>query len=145
MIEGVCSWFSKVNRTEKEAMRMCREGSLCKYLHWTAEECREFLQNIDKIESQRLECRSCKGGVQAFIINDKKIKIECSTCHGKGFREMSAHHYVKEKLVKKDRERIWCKCKNNHFSTVYYKDNEHPRCPKHCYVCLHCKGITQIG
>jgi len=147
MIPGTCYWFFRENQCSRPStkIKLCKHGSLCKYLHWTREECQEYLSSKHDDRIQKMECNQCKGTQKMIIyISKQKIQIECHECKGKGFLLISNSEYTKKKLLQKDASRIWCQCHES-FSTVYYKDNEHPRCSKHCYVCIHCKGITQIG
>ena len=37
-------------------------------------------------------------------------------------------------------------CGEGHGDDVrFYDDHEHPLCSKHCYTCIKCGGIVQIG
>ena len=143
MIVGTCFWFSRMNESNKP-IKLCKNGSLCKFLHWTADECQEYICHKDDTAIEKIDCCMCKDGKTTFHVNDRSIKMECIYCHGKGYEYISRHESIKKKLIARDRNRIWCKC-DQYFGTIYYKDNEHPRCTKHCYVCTRCYGITQIG
>lgn len=138
MIKGSCFWFYRVNKDESK-LRFCRDGSLCKYVHLTQEE----TNLIHQKGSQQEPCSTCKGSkYQTFnwVIQgvEKPCNVTCLSCNGSG------ETLIRDKVLSKARDRLWCKCKKSRDST-YYPDNTHPRCSKHCYVCVDCKGITQTG
>jgi len=138
MIRGICHWFCRVNENDKNGLRHCRNGSLCRYRHLTHEEAQAIIQRGNEMES----CKTCNGTGQIYI-RHHDFYMDCLTCNGK--REVS----VKRLMLDKAENREWCHCKkgndDDEHDTLYFADGQHPKCKKHCYVCKQCKGITQVG
>lgn len=138
-MNGICHWFFRNNQDDRH-IRHCRYGSLCKYKHLTQDEVR-----ILSSESQHMQsCRRCHGtGTQHIQVLGLKMAesfgIQCISCNGSG--QINSRSVIIEKLSDRD----WCYCRVPSRDTIYFPDNRHPKCSKHCYVCRNCNGITQIG
>ena len=132
-MKGTCYWFFANNKTDHHGIHYCHYGSLCRFHHLTQEE----VQLVR--DGGSTPCHGCHGtGEQTIQVFGNPAKISCIICDGA--MVLSAKKAVLEKAHNRD----WCRCKTDTDST-YYPDNTHPKCRKHCYVCVRCKGITQIG
>lgn len=139
MIQGICHWFYRMNRNDQN-LRYCRHGSLCRYKHLTQEE----VMALEQHGAEDQPCPRCHGQkVQPvkWVVRDveTQTQIMCMTCNGRG--QIS----VRERILQKVSNRLWCHCKHPSSSTRYFPDNTHPKCKKHCYVCTRCNGISQTG
>lgn len=70
---------------------------------------------------------------------ESSFEMTCFDCKGSG--EMTAAGV----RAKKAADALWCRCGNESGETKFFDDGEHPNCSKHCYVCLDCGKITQVG
>jgi hypothetical protein len=95
-----------------------------------------------------MKCPTCKGTgkydlpTTTMTTNgySKEIcEITCFTCHGSGRITVKQHNDMIEA------RKIWCSCGNPSEETNFYDDGEHPTCSKHCYTCVDCGKIVQIG
>lgn len=139
MMRGICHWFYRVNENDCHGVRMCRDGSLCRYKHLTQDE----VFQLQHHGHEKMGCKTCNGRkVQTmnWTFNGKETptNITCMTCNGHG--EMPVRQIILDKAA----NRLWCRCGGDR-DTQYFPDNTHPYCRKHCYVCMRCKGITQTG
>lgn len=136
MIRGICHWFCRVNENDKNGLRKCRNGSLCRYRHLTREEAEQIIQHGNQME----DCMSCNGTGQIYI-RHHDFHMQCPQCDGK--RQLT----VRQQILRKAENREWCDCKEDErdIDTWFFDDGRHPKCKKHCYVCKQCKGITQVG
>ena len=138
-MNGICHWFYRVNVNDSR-IRYCRNGSLCRYKHITQDEVEELSRHGNEL----IMCPGCNGrGVQeiktyGLNIANSNVEIQCMSCDGR--REVSK----RQRILKKVANREWCRC-DGRVDTHYYPDNTHPKCKKHCYVCVRCKGISQVG
>jgi hypothetical protein len=135
-----CNFFHDRNRHDRLGLIHCRHRSLCHYHHFTQE---EFKQLVER-GCELVDCPRCKGsGVQEITVyglnpSIKPSDIRCISCNG------DKRVPLYKTLVEKADLRKWCSCRRE-TEVQYYDDGRHPKCKKHCWVCLECNGFTQIG
>lgn len=66
--------------------------------------------------------------------------MKCFTCDGSG--EVDRAEYEARKKAEAE---FWCSCGNPSEDVRFYDDGEHPKCDKHCYECVDCGKIRQVG
>lgn len=135
-----CNFFFDRNRHDRLGIIHCKHRSLCLYNHFTQEEYKQLGEHGNDL----VDCPRCKGtGIQkisAYGLNTPSNVTEfmCIDCNG----EKKVVMY--KTLLQRAQLRNWCTCKRE-TETQYYADGRHPKCKKHCWICLECNGFTQIG
>lgn len=139
-MKGLCYWFYRNNDGTGSSLKYCRYGSLCRYTHLTQDEYKQLVEGGENL----ISCPRCRGtGEQDIKLHgiasaNGTCKITCIDCNG------SRTITTKAMILNKCSNREWCRC-GAFVDTIYYPDNTHPKCKKHCYVCSKCKCISQIG
>jgi hypothetical protein len=169
LLKGSCIWFAKNNWSDngERPIRKCRNGSLCRYLHLTGEEC----QYIFDHQKDTVECEHCifkyeekkeekterkiytniPEGNRPKIFDDlenedlwDKIRKEMPCWQCKDTRKMPA----RRRYHKKAQLRNWCDCSKDlrlKAGSTHYSGNSHPSGEKDAWVCNNCKCISQVG
>jgi hypothetical protein len=140
MLKGCCHWFAKVNKT-CYGIRLCRNGSLCPYLHLTGDEIDEIVNHGDEL----VNCKSCLYKLSApptqDIMEMCRRQMPCDIkCSGGKVKKTQI-------IVTEARERIWCKCPDHlrtKFGDTYYRPGTHPKSAEHVHVCNRCKCIQNV-
>lgn len=155
-MRGQCYWFWRANPGKDGVpIRKCKYGSLCRFMHLTRQETRdmETLQQEQEAtpEQTTSACLRCNGtGRHAITIvntgdHDRQDTMRCFECEATGILHEHPNKTKIRMLYKKAHFRDWCQCRGDSRTFQYHPDHTHPKCVKHCYTCLWCRGFTQIG
>ena len=134
-----CNFFFERNRHDRLGLIHCKHRSFCHYYHFTQEE----YKNLGERGGEFVDCPMCKGsGVQQITMygtsSSAASERRCGSCDGK--KRVPLYKTLTEKAS----SRNWCSCPKE-TEVQYYADGGHPKCKKHCWLCLECNGFTQIG
>lgn len=145
-IKGSCFWFTRNNPDDKR-IKMCKDGSLCRFLHLTGEETREMCNDWEALT----DCPSCvyksspfPEGLEGHEYIQEKIRREIPC-----FNKCRNGKVLKRNLIiSNSRKRCWCNCSlenKKEFGSSLYSNYSHPSGEKDAWICNNCKGMTQVG
>lgn len=142
-IKNTCFWFARNNKDDRGRLRKCRDGSFCRFVHLTGEEC----NILDSDWNALTDCPSCLYKASPFPegLNEsdelmERIRREMPCTIGCKDRKV-----LKRLVIVRDaKKRNWCECKIK-CGTQYFPEYSHPSGEKDTYVCNKCKCIVQVG